>query len=283
VAKEALARAEQVLAACDAVLAAGADRSTVPVAAFDADHTIWKADVGDLAWHAALESRRLTALAGEALARELELAGAKPSGDPHADARAIYSLYKEDRVAEDSIVRAMTVCYAGWRVEEVRALGREIARSVLDGARYEGMLEIVRGLVQRGIRVVIVSGSPVWLVSEGVRGVLPIDPDRDVFGAEAEVREGTVGTRMLEPMAFFHGKVAVLDQAFSKRPPLFAFGDSLWDEPLLRHAAKLGFAVNPRPRLRKVAEENERIRVFEPSRTVSGELVSPHGTDRVIA
>ncbi|MBI3725861.1 haloacid dehalogenase-like hydrolase [bacterium] len=276
-----LASPDEVLAACDEALARTCDAA--PVAAFDADHTLWKADVGDLAWHAALEARRFTRSAGEALAREVELAGATSAGEAHEDARSLYSLYKDDRVSEDSIVRAMTVCYAGWTVRELRELGRSLARAVLDGARYEGILEIVRGLVERGIRVVVVSGSPVWLVSEGVRGVFPIDPERDVFGAEVSVLGETIGTSMREPVAFFHGKVAILERELASRRPSFAFGDSRWDEPLLRHAARLGFAVNPRPALKKIADELETIRVFEPSRTVSGELVSPHETDRVIA
>src|SRR5688572_8045364 len=113
-AKKVLATARDVLAACDEALArTPAHADAARLVAFDADHTLWHADVGDLAWHAALDARGFKPAAGDAMAVELHLAGGAPSGDVHADARSLYALYKEDRVTEMSIVRAMTVCYAG--------------------------------------------------------------------------------------------------------------------------------------------------------------------------
>ena len=70
--------------------------------------------------------QKLTGISGEAandrvekLAAELRLAGSGSTGDVHDDARLLYALYKDDRVSELSIVRAMTVCYAGWSVERL--------------------------------------------------------------------------------------------------------------------------------------------------------------------
>ncbi len=280
------ATADEVLAACDRALAASAPAEALPLAAFDADHTLWNADAGDLAWHAALGARSFRAPAREALAGELALAGARSSGDVHEDARALYALYKQDRVSEISIVRAMTACYAGWTVDELRALGQRIAREHLDPARYEGMAEVVAGLRERGLRVVVVSGSPTWLVAEGVRGRLPVDADEDVLGAEVEVAGDGSGTSVLastmrEPITFFEGKVAALAARFPGRAS-FAFGDSGGDVPLLESAARLAFAVHPRPALRKLAGERARFRIFAPARTVSGTPVRAPGTDRVI-
>lgn len=279
--KRALTTAAQVLAQCDAALEASSAQAA-PVVAFDADHTIWHADIGDLGWHACLEGRLLRPASARPLARELELVGARPSGEPHEDARRLYALYKEDKVSEDAIVRAMTVCYAGWSEAEVVALSRRLAEQVLARARYEGIAEIARGLKDRGLRVVVVSGSPGWLVREGVRGVLPLVPEEDVFGTRVSVERGVLGPDMLEPVTFFEGKVRALEAELPGRRPSFAFGDSKGDVPLLHHAARRAFAVNPRPQLRKLATEHDKFSVFDPPRTVSGEPVRAPGTDRVI-
>ncbi len=176
----------------------------------------------------------------------------------------------------------MTVCYAGWSEEELRALARRLRRETLEGAIYEGVVEIARGLKERGLRVVVVSGSPTWLVAEGVRGILPLDPEEDVFGTLVEVTGGVLGARMRDPVTFFEGKVEALRQHFPGARPSFAFGDSKGDVPLLHHAARIAFAVNPRPQLRKLADELAGFRIFAPSRTVSGTPVRAPGTDRVI-
>jgi HAD superfamily phosphoserine phosphatase-like hydrolase len=279
--KEPLLTARDVLAACDEALEGG-PQDAGPLAAFDADHTLWHADVGDLGWNAALDARRMKPAATVAIAAELELAGGESSGDVHEDAQRLYDLYKQDRVAELSIVRAMTVCYAGWTEEELRVLARRLRREVLEGAVYEGVVEIARGLKDRGLRIVVVSGSPTWLVAEGVRGLMPLDPEEDVFGTEVDVKEGVLGATMRDPVTFFVGKVEVLRQRFSGSRPSFAFGDSKGDVPLLHHAARLAFAVNPRPQVRRLADELPSFRVFAPARTVSGLPVRAPGTDRVI-
>src|SRR5262249_37110832 len=116
------------------------------------------------------------------MARELERAGGRPSGDVHEDARALYDLYKQDRVEETAIVSAITFCYAGGSAAELRALGRRIVDERLAGARYDGIEPVARGLVERGLSLVVVSGSPKLLVEEGVRGWLPLVPERDVIG-----------------------------------------------------------------------------------------------------
>ena len=175
----------------------------------------------------------------------------------------------------------MTVCYAGWSVGEVRELARKLSREVLSRARYEGVLEIAQGLKERGLRVVVVSGSPTWLVAEGVRGVLPLDADANVFGAEVEVTGGLLRTKMRDPVTFFEGKVESLKALLPGKRPSFAFGDSKGDVPLLHHAGRAAFAVNPRPALRKLALEHEGFHMFLPARTVGGEPVRAPGTDRV--
>jgi HAD superfamily phosphoserine phosphatase-like hydrolase len=276
-----LSSAQDVLAACDEALGKG-PRDAAPVAAFDADHTLWHADVGDLGCNLALETRTMKPAAQGAIAAELALAGAKSSGEVHEDARRLYDLYKHDKVSEISIVRAMTVCYAGWSEDELRDLARRLRRDVLERSFYEGVVEIARGLKERGLRVVVVSGSPTWLVAEGVRGVLPLDPEKDVFGTLVEVKGGVLGPTMRDPVTFFEGKVDALRQQFPGARPSFAFGDSKGDVPLLHHAARIAFAVNPRPQLRKLAEEMAGFRIFAPSRTVGGTVVRAPGTDRVI-
>src|SRR5262249_29177585 len=128
--------------------------------------------------------------------------------------------------SEDAIVRVMTVCYASWTQDEVVALAKRLARDVLSKARYEGIAEIAKGLKDRGLRVVVVSGSPTWLVREGVRGVLPLDPEVDVFGTGVALERGVLSAQMTDPVTFFEGKVKKLELEFPGKKTSFSFGDS---------------------------------------------------------
>jgi phosphoserine phosphatase len=270
------------LDSADALIAALEARGPLRgFAAFDADHTLWHADLGDLAFNVGLTEKLFRREAAEPMARAVEKFGGQATGDVHRDAAALYALYKRDKVDETTIVIAMTFCWAGYAEDELRGLARRLVEEEIAPARYEGIDRVARALVERGLALLVVTGSPKLLVEEGVRGWLELEPGRDVLGIQLETVSGRLGTSVREPVTYHEGKVRAVLARTSGAPPAVAFGDSKGDVPLLESATAARVAVHPRPTMRRAAREGGWL-VFAPPRTVGGHAARAPGVDRVI-
>jgi phosphoserine phosphatase len=261
---------EALLAAIDAVLPEHAWVAT------DADGTLWATDVADRAWGRVIRERRVLPAALAMVVRCLAAAGLPATDDVLEGMDRLYEGYREGVVDDRVLLEAMTACYAGWSEGELRAFGRDLARDEVAPRTYATTADLLRGLVARGHRVAVVSGSPQVLVDEAVKllGVPAL-----VVGADVE-RDGDVLTdRMRRPVPWEAGKVEAL-AGHGVRAPV-AFGDTLGDLHLLQAATALRVLVHPRPALRRAADDGPWC-LFTPARTVGGHVVEPPSVDRVI-
>jgi phosphatidylglycerophosphatase C len=263
---------DTILAAIDAArLAPGAWIAT------DADGTLWATDVADRAWDRLLRERLMRPAAAGALRRGIDRAGLRASGEVHADAARLYEGYRAGVVDDRTLLEAMTACYAGWAEDELRAFGRRLAKEDITPRTYATTTDLLRALIDRGLRVAVVSGSPQVLVDEAVRalGVPAL-----VVGVDLE-RDGDVLTdRLRQPVPWEEGKVQAL-AAHGVRAAV-AFGDTTGDLALLEAAEALRVLVHPRPSLRARATAHPAWCLFTPCRTVGGHDVAPPSIDRVI-
>lgn len=274
---------EEMLAAVDAAgLAPGSWVAT------DADGTLWAADVADLAWRLALEERRLLPVAGQALRRELELLGQESAREVHADAAFLYELYGRGRADDWAMLRAMTSCWAGWEEDALRAFGQRLWRERLAPRVYGTTAPLLRGLLARGYRLAVVSGSPQLLVEEAVRGLLPDVAPLVVLGALQEQEGALLSERLHHPLPWEEGKVQLLrgriEQDPLPRAIAASFGDTFGDLALLNAADGLRVLVHPRPALLLHARQSADtawVR-FSPRSLASGEAVAAPASDRVM-
>jgi phosphatidylglycerophosphatase C len=91
-----------------------------------------------------------------------------------------------------------------------------------------------------------VSASPLVVVVEAARA-LGFD-EAHVLAATPVERDGLHCADVLRPIPYGEGKVTRLREKMGDRPLYAAFGDNVFDIPLLR-AAEVGIAVRPKPRL----------------------------------
>ena len=246
--------------------------------ATDADGTLWSADVAELAWSLALRERLFRPEAVEPVAEVLRGAGGTPSGDPHEDAREIWRLFLAGQVADGPILRVMATCFAGLEVEEARAFGDRVFREHLAPKVYAETVPLFRAFAERGLPLVVVSGSPKFLVEAGVRGL----------GLEAEVRgvtlaevEGKLSAEVVPPLTWNQGKIEAISPIVGRDGPLIALGDSQGDRELLL-AARHKILVHPRRTLTAIAEAEAGRGgwvLFTPERTVDGEPVGESELD----
>jgi len=246
--------------------------------ATDADGTLWSADVAELAWNLALSERLFRPEAVAPVAEVLEGAGGASCGDPHEDAREIWRLFLAGQVPDGPILRVMATCFSGLSVEEARAFGDRVFRESLAHKVYEETVPLFQAFAERGLPLVVVSGSPKFLVEAGVRGL----------GLEAEVRgvtlaevEGKLSAEVVPPLTWNQGKIEAIAPLVGRGGPLIALGDSQGDRELLL-AARHKIMVHPRQTLTAIAEA-EAARggwvLFKPERTADGQPVGESEMD----
>jgi len=257
------------------------DPKVAPVAFFDADHTLWAGDLGDLVARTAMKKNLLKDAAQAPIAAILRASGGTPEGDPNRDALAVMKRYFRDEVAEIDIISAQVICYAAWTPKALFDFAQELFDEHLAPKIYEDVAPLHAALRARGIEVKVISGSPQWAV-EAACERMDIRAE-DVYGARCGVEEGKLTGQMVPPITYKEGKVGAMQHWIGDKLATIAFGDSKSDYPM-QERSMIRVAVNPRPGVRKYASENnpENWRLWVPERTKDGEVVQRIETDRVI-
>ena len=223
------------------------------VVAFDADGTLWSGDVGDDFFHGVLRTGRIEP---EAIARMRALAAAErvdaPDGGPPL-AAALYNAYREGRVPEESLCEMVAYVCAGWTQAEVEALAAEVVvRDRLSERMQVETVQVLEWTRREQIEAFVVSASPFAPVLAGARA-LGFDADH-VLGATTIASGGRLSAEIERPVPYGPGKVLRLLQRIGSRPLYAAFGDNVFDIPLLR-SATIPVAVRPKARLVERAAE----------------------------
>ena len=186
------------------------EKGAPPLAAFDADGTLWPGDVND----------RLLRYQAKHNLREV-----KDLLDPVK--------YREEK-------------QRAWRCQEFarRQAGfsiKEIQEQLSAALRAEPLpafpfqRELAGCLKERGFRIFVVTASVQWLVEEAISEEnLPAD---GVTGIRTRLREGILTDQIEKPITIGKGKREAFLQLSGGRPPLFAAGDSPGDRELLESAS----------------------------------------------
>lgn len=218
-----------------------------PVIVFDGDGTLWSGDVSEDVFHFAVGRKLLREEPRDELARVARAHGLSEAGSSSELAGRMFEAYAHGEFPERTVFELMTWCYAGHESAELARMAAEALELARLEARLHRSLEAVFELAERrGIRVVIVSASPDFIV--------------ELAAAKWNVRVGDIaasraarqGDRLLPildgPIPYAETKVVHARRLFGDARWLAAFGDSTSDLPMML-AADLGVAVQPKPAL----------------------------------
>jgi phosphatidylglycerophosphatase C len=226
------------------------------VVAFDCDGTLWSGDVGEDVFRAMLAIGRFEPPAYEELRRAASTLGmteATNANTGRAIAQFLYAEYQAQRYPEESICELMAWGCAGWSRAEVDQLARDV---VLDGGLAGRLHEEAIGALEwarsEGIEVFLVSASPRAVVEEAAK-LVGIEADH-VVAATPRYEGGTMLASIDRPIPYGPGKVTRLRERIGQRPFYAAFGDNVFDIPMLRDAT-VAVAVRPKARLEERADE----------------------------
>ena len=224
------------------------------VIAFDGDGTLWTGDVGEDFFAATLEASRFLPAAVEAMGEvgrasgvELDLSNGRQS------AERLFAAYMAHRVPEDTICEVIAWACAGWTETEVYALAGDVVRKGDLASRMRGSLAPILAWARaQGVEAFLVSASPRPVV-EVAGALLGFDPAHILATtAPFSLPHGDASRVMLaeveRPIPYGPGKATLLGERLGARTLLAAFGDNVFDLPMLR-AARVGVAVEPKERL----------------------------------
>jgi len=229
-------------------------RSGPVIMASDGDGTIWRGDIGEEMFLAALRREALHEVArqpllAEAAAHGVAIEAAAAAGE--IGAKLVEAL-ATGTYPEEPAFGMMAWAFAGWTESELAAFSDE----VLDDFDFAGALRaelqpVLAWARKRDVPFWLVSASPLAIVAAAARR-LGIPGDR-VVAMEPALAGDVVQPRLAKPATHGEGKLTRLRMA-TELPLLAAFGDSGYDAAMLR-AAEVPVAVHPKAELRKLETE----------------------------
>jgi phosphatidylglycerophosphatase C len=229
------------------------------VVAFDGDGTLWSGDVGEDVFRAMLAIGRFEPPAHEELRRAAATLGTSAvtavtdAKTGKAIAELLYAEYQAHRYPEDGICELMAWGCAGWSRAEVAELARDVVEDGgLAGRLHEEAVGALEWARNEGIEVFLVSASPRAVVEEAAK-LVGIEADH-VVAATPRYEGATMLASVDRPIPYGPGKVTRLRERIGQRPFYAAFGDNVFDIPMLREAT-VAVAVRPKPRLEERAHE----------------------------
>jgi len=225
-----------------------------PLAALDADGTLWGPDVADLLWQRLLTEKALDRRAAPLIARSLREAGVEPTRDAYQDFESLRRMREAGKVSAETMVRLMLRGLVGLREEALEGHALHVVStapqlSTLSDGESRGMIDKLRAL---GFRVIVVSGSPRWVVEAAVAafGI----PTCDVLAGQVSVVEGVLTDGIIEPLPWGKGKVQAILRRFGAVPRV-SMGNGLGDLPMMEATSHLRVLVNPTDDLMVACEE----------------------------
>ena len=188
-----------------------------PVAAFDADGTLWKCDMGENFFQYKIENKLV----------QLPV-------DPWAE----YERMKLESHPAAYLWLAQ-ICNGKELIDVRKWAKAALGKFKPSVPTFPWMKELIAFLKAEGVKVHIVTASITWAV-EPAASLMGVAFE-DVIGIETWVREGVVTQEQKGPITYREGKVTGLLERTGGKKPVLAAGNTLGDFALLESASHVQF------------------------------------------
>jgi len=214
-------------------------KDSEPVAAFDADGTLWDIDLGEGLFHHQID-QSLVNLPPNAWEYYQELK--KKNNDP---SEAYLWLAQINR---------------GEKLETVRNWAEQAVKAQHPVPVFDEQKKLIQLFKSKGVKIYVITASVKWAVEPGAK-LIGLDFD-NVIGIETEVENGVVTQKQKGIITYQMGKVEALLEHTGGKTPFFACGNTMGDFQLLNSATDLAMAVsaaNQDDRLFKTENDLQKI------------------------
>lgn len=203
------------------------DENPHPLAAFDADGTLWDTDLGENFFQYQID-HKLVNLPQDPWDHYLNLK--KENGDPR---KAYLWLAQINQDQKLSVVRQ-------W--------AQSAFESILPNPIFDEQQKLIELFLSKGVQIKIITASIKWAVEPGALA-LGLKPE-DVLGVQTLVENDLISKEPVFPVTYREGKVQALSTQHGL--PFFSCGNSIGDFELLKSATELSLAVSAAARDEKL-------------------------------
>jgi len=224
---------DRINTALDYALAKDAE----PVAAFDADGTLWDTDLGEAFFHYQIDNK---------------LVSLPPEPWNH---------YQELKKVDPTVAYLwLAQINKGQKLETVQQWAAEAVKGISPVPVFEEQKKIIDLFKSKGVQVYIITASVKWSVEPGAK-LLGLDPDC-VLGVETNIENNLISENQKGVITYQMGKVEALLERTDGKKPFFCSGNTMGDFQLLNTSADLAMAVsaaNQDDRLFKTENDLQKI------------------------
>jgi HAD superfamily phosphoserine phosphatase-like hydrolase len=189
------------------------------VAAFDADGTLWDADLGENFFQYQID-HKLVELPPQAFD---------------------FYLAKKEKDPRDAFLWLAQI-NKGRSLEQVREWAKLAFNSIQPNPIFNDQQKLIQFLMNNGVEVYIVTASIKWAVEPGAQA-LGISASH-VIGVQTEIQDGLVTEKGIFPITYREGKVEALLLRTGGIGPFLSSGNSMGDFELLHAATHTRLAVS---------------------------------------
>lgn len=189
------------------------------VAAFDADGTLWDADLGENFFQYQIDHKLV---------------------DLPDNAFDFYLAMKEKDPREAFLWLAQI--NKNKKIDQVREWAKLAFNSIQPNPIFKDQQKLVQLLMNNGVEVYIVTASIKWAVEPGAQA-LGVSAS-NVIGVQTEIIDGFVSEKGIFPITYREGKVEALLQRTGGIAPFLSSGNSMGDFELLKAATHTRLAVS---------------------------------------
>ncbi|KYG66887.1 haloacid dehalogenase [Bdellovibrio bacteriovorus] len=205
-----------------------------PIAAFDADGTLWDIDLGETFFHYQIDNKLV---------------------DLPKDAWNHYESMKAVDPKKAYLWLAQ-IC-KGQTLEQVHSWAREGVSKAAPVPIFIEQKRLIDLFLSKGVRVFVVTASVKWAVEPGAE-MLGLKKE-NVIGIETHVDGGIVTDRQKGLITYREGKVSALLEHTGGKKPFFASGNTMGDYQLLQSATHLSLAVSAASRDDKLFKTEQEL------------------------
>ncbi|MFV8256775.1 HAD family hydrolase [Bdellovibrio bacteriovorus] len=194
-------------------------QDSAPVAAFDADGTLWDTDLGETFFHHQIDNKLVTL---------------PPQPWEH---------YENMKAADPrkAYLWLAQICQ-GQKLEQVHQWAIDAVKGHFPVPVFLEQKKLIDLFISKGVKVYIITASVKWAVEPGAE-MLGLTKN-DVLGVETQVDNGVISDRQKGTITYCEGKVEALLEATGGKKPFFASGNTMGDYNLLQSATHLSLAVS---------------------------------------
>ncbi|MNJ93471.1 haloacid dehalogenase-like hydrolase [compost metagenome] len=195
------------------------EKDDAPVAAFDADGTLWDTDLGETFFHYQIDNKLVSL-----------------PKDP-------WNHYQEmkQRNPQEAYLWLAQIC-KGQTLETVHNWAKSSLKAHHPVPVFSEQQKLIELLLSRGVKIYIITASVKWAVEPGT-SFYGLSYD-NVIGVETEVVNGVVSDKQKGFISYKEGKVEALLARTGGKAPFLASGNTMGDFQLLQSATHLGLAVS---------------------------------------